>query len=563
MKLNDNDIRLLRGIGNVAAGFSLIVALTMIFSLVQLKTIDPLENPVLVSVKEQYDSDPSNANYAEQVRAIDLMARKAYFSSRWQVETGSYLLLAGAVVFILCHRLIAGNERSVPEEPGKKTDPLRLRSKTGNSLIITSSVIFVVAIFASFILRNNLPDTLSSHPGLTGKAKETRQSAEFKPDKTNYPFFRGQDSRGIAGGSGYPTEWSGQDGDNIKWKTEIPKPGKSSPVIWEDKIFITGAEGLQCEIYCIDKQTGNIIWTVSGSDIPGEPSEIPEMDPDAGMAVSTVATNGNEVCAVFANGNLVCADTDGNIKWSKNIGLPENIYGYSSSLIIYEGLLIVKYDDIDKLSIIAFDVNTGELKWETPRQGTISWSSPVIGIFDGQAQVIINGNPYVTGYDPVSGKELWSVDCMYGDVAPSVAVNSRMVYAVTDYVNLVAIEPGQNAKIVWEDNYFTPDVSSPVANDEFLFIATGYGDVACYNAESGDTLWTKYFRDQFYASPVIADNMVYFLDRSGVMHIVRAEAEYQFVAEPALGEATDCTPAFSDKEIFIRAKNDLYCISKK
>ena len=116
MKLNltDRDISTLKIISNIAGGFTMIVALTIIFSLVQLKVINPLDNPVLLSIKEQYDRDPENAVNAEQVRAMDLMARKAYFSSRWQVETGSYLLLAGAVIFIFCQRLIAGNEKILP-----------------------------------------------------------------------------------------------------------------------------------------------------------------------------------------------------------------------------------------------------------------------------------------------------------------------------------------------------------------------------------------------------------------------------------------------------------------
>jgi outer membrane protein assembly factor BamB len=109
---------------------------------------------------------------------------------------------------------------------------------------------------------------------------------------------------------------------------------------------------------------------------------------------------------------------------------------------------------------------------------------------------------------------------MSGDVAPSAAVNSSMVFAVTDYVKLFAIKPGNNAAVVWSDNIFTPDASSPVATDKYLFVATGNGDVACYNPEQGDTLWTYFFRAPFYASPIIIDNKVYLLDRAGLMHIV-------------------------------------------
>ncbi len=568
MKSDEKDVRLLKLISQVAAGFTFIVALTMLFSLIQLKTINPLDNPVVASVKEQYDRDPSNALLAEQVRAVDLMARKAYFSSRWQVETGSYLLLAGAVIFIICQRLIAGSKRITHIKPGDKPEiPARNRLVL-NTLMVAGAVIFTAAIVSSFVLRSTLPDTLSERRQASGEERESRaarrvaRSAVFVPDPTNFPFFRGQDGRGIAGGEGYPTVWNGEDGTNIKWKTAIPKTGKSSPVIWGDKIFLTGAEGKECEIYCIDKKTGDIIWTALAYDIPGEPDIVPEMDYDAGMAVSTVATNGTEVCAVFANGNLVCTDTDGRIKWAKNIGLPENIYGYASSLIIYDDILIVQFDSNEKISLIGLDIKTGVQKWETMRQGYPSWASPVLGTFNGQPQVLINSNPYVTGFNPVTGAQLWAVEAMYGDVAPSCAVNGEFVYAVTDYARLVAIRPGQGASIVWQDNTFTPDVSSPVANDDFLFVVTGHGDVACYNAQNGDTLWTRWLNEPFYASPIIADNKVYMLDRSGVMHIIKADAKYEMITRSPIGERADCTPAFSDREIYIRARQNLYCISE-
>ena len=125
-------------------------------------------------------------------------------------------------------------------------------------------------------------------------------------------------------------------GKNIEWKTEIPKKERVLLLSGMIRLFITGAQDKICEVYCIDKKTGKILWTGSASNIPGEPAVLPKMDQEAGLAVSTVATNGKVVCAVFANGNLVCFDHDGKQKWSKNIGVPESSYGYSSSLIIYE-----------------------------------------------------------------------------------------------------------------------------------------------------------------------------------------------------------------------------------
>ena len=561
MKLNEKEISFLKGLSQVAGIFTVIISITMIFSLIQLKTINPLDNLALLNIKEQYDKDPENALKAEQVRAMDLMARKAYFSTRRQIETGSYLLVAGAIIFIFCQRLITGSEKLVPVLPKSKSDPNYVNGRSRNYLLGTASLIAVSAVIASFVLRSELPD-LSGNKSEKSVSKRSAGGGSFKADKTNFPFFRGQDSHGIAGGSGYPTEWDGESGKNIKWKTEIPKNGKSSPVIWDDMIFLTGADGPACEVYCLDKKTGKLLWTTSASGIPGEPEELPEVDQESGMAVSTVATNGKAVCAVFSNGNLVCLDMDGKQKWAINLGSPENSYGYSSSLITFENIVIVQYDSNKKISLIGYDIESGELKWETIRSGRPVWSSPVLAYYNGKPQVVINGNPNMSAYDPETGAELWSVESLTGDVGPSVAINSTMAYGVTDYAKLVAIKAGSGASVVWEDNAYTPDVSSPVATDEFVFLATGNGDVACYDALKGDTLWTRYLEEPFYASPMIADENVFFLDRSGTTHIIKANGSYELVSQPKLGERADCTPAFSDKDIYIRGRNNLYCISE-
>jgi outer membrane protein assembly factor BamB len=202
------------------------------------------------------------------------------------------------------------------------------------------------------------------------------------------------------------------------------------------------------------------------------------------------------------------------------------------------------------------------MKWETPRTGRPVWSSPVLGVFEGKTEVLINGNPNVSAFDAATGAEMWSLPGVSGDVAPSLAVNSTLVFAVTDYSILVALKPGKGGSKLWADNAYTPDVSSPVANDKYLFLTTGNGDAACYNAEKGDTAWTHIFNDPFYASPIICDGKVWMLDRKGIMHIAEAGSKFKLIAESLLGEVSDSSPAFSDGRIYIRGKNNLYCISK-
>jgi outer membrane protein assembly factor BamB len=515
-------------------------------------------------VKEQFDRDTENKDLAEQVRAIDLMARKAYFSSRWQVETGSYLLLAGALVFVVLQRLVAGSEKPARSFRPDKPDIDKERTRNRKYLLISAGAVTLLAVISSFVLRSELPA-----PGRSSAKNEKTENDEKPavtnginiPDDVNYPFFRGEGSRGISAGEGFPVEWNNPEGKNIKWKIANPKPGQSSPVIWGDKLFITGAGDGEIAVYCIDKNSGELLWTGSGKDFPGASAEEPESDAEAGMAVPTAALNEDIVCAIFGNGNLVCYDHNGNLKWGKNLGVPQSSYGYSSSLVIFDKLVLVQYDSQEKISLSGFDLKNGDLKWETPRSGRPVNSSPVLASINGEPQVLINGNPNVSAFDPVSGKELWSLPGVSGDVAASLAVNSSLVYAVADYYKLVALKPGKTGSAEWEDNSYTSDVSSPVANDDYLFMTTGNGDAVCYNALTGDTLWTHYFENPFYASPVICDNKVWMLDRSGNMHVAGADGKLKIISTSSLGEHTDATPVFSEKKIYIRGRQNLYCIS--
>jgi len=560
MKFTEKDIKTFRTVSLVAGVFTVVIAVTMIFSLVQLRIMNPLDNPAISMVTEQFDRDPDNMDKAEMVRALDLMARKAYFSSRWQIETGSYLLLIGALVFVVFQRLVAGAEKPVRTLRSDKPDINAERTRNSKYLMISAASLTAVAIISSFILRNDLPA-----PGKKRSAgRESRTAAatvSIQLSEVNYPAFRGQGNNGIAGGTGYPTEWNGATGLNIKWKIPNPKPGQSSPVIWGNKLFITGAGDGEIAIWCIDKNTGEILWKGSGKDFPEASAEEPESDEDAGMAVPSPAVDDEFICAMFGNGNIVCYDHDGNFKWGKNMGVPSSTYGYTASLLLYEKILIAQYDSQDKISISGFDANNGDIKWETVRTGRPVNSSPALAIFDGAAEVVVNGNPNVSAYDPLTGKELWSVPGVSGDVAASSAINSNTVYVSSDYYKLLAIRHDRNVRALWEDNYYTPGVPSPVANDDYVFLALDHGDVACYNAQTGELLWNEILNYPYYASPIICDGKVWMLDRYGIMHIIEAADKFNIIAANEIGEPTDSTPAFSEQKIYIRGRQNLYCVA--
>lgn len=620
---SEKDLSVIKTISLISGGFTFLVALTMLFSLIQLKTLKPLDNPVLISLKEQFDKDPEKKDIKEQVRAIDLMARKAYFSSRWQVETGSYLLLAGAIIFVICQRILSGSEKKLPEQPDEKQDLFTNRNKRRKYIFASAVFISSGAIIASFVLRDNLPNPLpvvipninvnaktntitntntntnintspaiikpeqsintvqntppvinspQSQPAkviLQPATEETKAipdlSKEILSDKTlvssSFPNFRGKGGRGIVEGTGFPTSWNGKEGKNIKWKVKIPKSGFNSPVIWGNKVFISGADAKGAEVYCFDKKDGKLLWVADVKDVPGSPTENPEISEDTGLAAPTLATNGSFVCAIFATGNLVCYDMEGNRVWAKALGLPKNHYGHSSSLIIFESNLIVQYDRNDKSALFGFNIANGELIWETKREVKISWASPVIAQFNGRPQILLNADPYVAAYDPITGKEIWRMKTISAEIGPSIAFNDKMIFVANEFAKLIGIKVGDQPEIIWDDNQYLPEVSSPVATNDLLFVATSYSNVACYNSNTGKLLWNHEFDYGFYSSSILNGDNVYLLDISGVMHIFKAAVTYSLVAESPLGEKTVSTPAFSDREIFIRGYENLYCIS--
>lgn len=611
MIISDTNRRLLRVTGYISGMFTLFVALTMIFGYIQLQTVKPLENPALVFLKDQYDKNPASIDLKEQVRSLDLMARRAYFTTRWQIETGTYLLLAGAALFAVCQQLLARSRKIRPGMPGEPTDIAGSKKISRLYLGISATIVIIAALLVSLSMRKMLPDPLPVEDELIsagisktavkpvqGAVRETvtnetgelaevpvesgdlpvleantdkpatlpatpeNLTASYHGNGINWPFLRGPGGRAAIEDTGYPVKWNGPAGTNILWKSKTPGKGYSSPVIWGDKLFVTGADDNGGGIYCYNKKTGALLWTGRAANIPGEPAEPPATSEDTGLAAPTAATNGNVVCAIFATGNLICLDMDGNTRWAKNIGVPENHYGHSSSLIIHQNILLVQYDHFRSKSLIGFDLNNGNKLWETPRKVAISWASPVLAVFDGVTQVILTSEPSVTSYDPSTGKELWSVNCMGGEVGPSIGVNSRYVFAANEFAKLVAIKPGPGAEIIWEDNQYLPEVSSPAATEEFVFIATSFGAVAAYNAATGNLAWDHDFDYGFYSSPILVGKNIYLTDQAGVTMIFKATGSFSLVAESPLGEKAVCTPAFSENRIYIRGEENIYCIGK-
>jgi outer membrane protein assembly factor BamB len=419
----------------------------------------------------------------------------------------------------------------------------------------------VASISGILLLILTIPDVRGEHTGT-----DESGPPQWLDGKNQWPSFRGPGGFGHAFSANPPLTWHAGDGKNIRWKAAIPKPGMSSPVVWDDRVFLTGADKEKREIYCLDADTGRMVWTHVVDGIEGSPTgdQLPDVMDTTGLAAPTAATSGSHVAAIFATGDIICLDMDGSRVWASNLGVPKNHYGHSSSLIIHENRLLVQYDQKEKSELLAFDLNNGELLWRAERD-EISWSSPILIENDRRRELVVLNCRQIDAYDPATGKKLWHVPGLSGEVAASPAYSNGLLFVANEFSAAAAVDirtDPTNPEIIWAWAEILPDASSPVADENFMIVPSSYGIITCLDTGTGNPLWEHEFETGFYSSPILVDDMVYILDLKGTMRIIKMADQFKLLASPGLGEPTKATPAFVGRRIYIRGENHLFCIGE-
>ncbi len=609
-------IKLTSNISIVSGVFILAVSLLLILNYLQINRNDVLDSKVIESLVEKLQDNPDNDALREEIRTYDLMARKAYFNSRWQVKTGSYLLLFAGILLIVSLRIYHSLTSKI-EVPDQKSSNEGLdRILAQRWVLISTAAILVLALVAGFLTQDTFKvygeDAVSagvltdeatevvtedeniqvieiSEAGeessesinedtsdeelaqsdnteeVSEASKKASTTASAFPTKAqvenNYSSFRGPWGQGVSKHKNIPVDWDGASGKNILWKVKLPKTGFNSPIIWGDKLFMGGGDNSGLKVYCYNSNTGKLIWEKDVNNIQGSPATPPRTTDDTGLSAPSLTTDGNKVIAIFATGDIIAFDVNGNRLWAKNLGVPDNHYGHSSSLIMLKDKVYIQYDSNRQGKLIALNTSTGETVWETIRQAHISWSSPILIEVNGKFQVVLSSEPIVAGYDAETGKELWTNESMMGEVGPSPAFGEGLVFATNEYATLAAINP-TNGETVWQNDEYLSEVPSPVVSNGLLFLATTYGVFVCYDAKTGEMYWEQEFDDGFYSSPVIADGKVFISDMRGVTHVMEVSKEAKVISNSPVGEKIVSTPAFAEGRIYIKSVNNLYCIGK-
>ncbi len=557
----------------VCAVFSIVVLGFFVRNYVRGRIRDLRWETQSLNLKMELRQNPKDKQLFLRIRQLDLQFRQHRIRRLDFSRQGGYLLFGSVVIFFIALKC-AGTFKKKVSTPQLLSD--RRSEQVRQAKLARWAVTAGLAVLGSGALILAIPqDTLrwstDIDSGETGAVITSYPSMEQISE--NWPSFRGPEGLGISAYTNVPDEWNGKTGNGILWKTRIPLPGNSSPVIWGDRVFLSGGDPNELHVYCFDTVSGRLLWTGDVKRAPLKSDEEPfEVMEDTGFAAPTVVTDGRRVYAIFATGDIDCFDFNGKSIWTKSLGIPDSSYGYASSLAIYRNLVLIQFDQggpDDGISrLIALDGVTGQTVWETKRPVPNSWSSPIVTKVGDQFQLLTCGDPWVISYDPAKGTELWRAKCLYGDIAPSPVYADGLVFVIEPYSKLVAVRTdGQGdvteTHIAWSNEDGAPDICSPVSNGELIFLLTIEGLLTCYKVSDGTMLWEQDVRENFWASPSLVGDKLYILTEEGVMLIIQAGSEYKELTRCELGEDCLASPAFADGRIYIRGLENLYCIGKK
>ncbi|HEY5912846.1 MAG TPA: PQQ-binding-like beta-propeller repeat protein [Verrucomicrobiae bacterium] len=387
----------------------------------------------------------------------------------------------------------------------------------------------------------------------------------------NWPCWRGPRGDGSSLDRNPPVRWSST--NHITWKTPVPGEGHSSPVVWEDRIFLTTAlkDSLERKLVCVERKTGGILWQETVVRAPLEAKNA-----ENSFASSTPSTDGRQVFVTFLDGKEVVVaayDFAGKQTWLARPGQFYSQWGFSHDPLLFEDKVIVDCDSKGENFIVALNRADGRAAWKVPRENpTQSYSKPLIQRMAGRLQLVIPGNKAVTSYDPRDGRQLWVVDGPSDDCVITPVYNQRanLVLSCSSWPKrvLLAIKPDgegnvSQTKVAWSTSEGAPYVPSPVSVGDWFF-TSGFAtkETFCFEAATGKVLWHEKM-GLHHASPVVANGLVYFLNDDGVMHVVKAGPTYELVARNELGEKTYASPALFDGQMFLRSFKHLYCVSEQ
>ena len=401
-----------------------------------------------------------------------------------------------------------------------------------------------------------------------------------------WPQFRGPESAGVAEDPRLPERWS--ETENVAWKTEIPGVGWSSPVVWDDRIFVTSVipmieqekprTGIYLDgrrvtpppgehrwmVYCVDVETGKIRWEREvHRSVPKTARHLKNS-----FASETPVTDGQRVYAYFGNVGVFAFDMDGTLVWSQPfVPYPTRTgWGTAASPVLHDGRLYIVCDNEANSFLVAFDAKTGRQVWRVQRDEKSSWSTPHVWQHDGKAEIVTNASGRIRSYD-LDGRQLWELTGASSIAIPTPLSRFGMVYISSGYVQdenrpVYAVRPG--GIIAWSLPQGGPYNPSPLIYGDQYYTLFDRGFLTSHDARTGREIYGKVrihpTSGAFTASPWAYNGKIFALSEDGVTFVIQAGPEYRLLQQNSLDEMTLATPAIARGSLFIRTASRLYRI---
>ena len=400
----------------------------------------------------------------------------------------------------------------------------------------------------------------------------------------NWTQFRGPNGQGISKAVNLPVSWS--DEENIAWKTHIPGEGWSSPIVWNDHIFLTTAteNGKNCHVIAVDRKTGKTLWDKI---VFTQKAQQHRHDMNS-YATPTPVTDGKTVFAVFSGGSFVAMDFDGNIKWINTDLDFYSQHGMGTSPILYGDLLILAVDQSNREEpkilgwqqpwgngyLLALDKNTGKERWQGERgMSRIAHSTPVVMQVNGKDQIISAAGDVIQGFDPTDGGLIWTVTNKGEPCVPTPAIGDGLIYSTPSRTDpILAVRPDGKGDctathVVWEQRSESPMMASFLYVKPCLYTCSDGSIFSCLDAATGEVLWQLRLRiGAINPSPVYADGKIYVLSEQGTTIVLKPSDDpkkaAEIISKNELKDHCRASIAVAGKQLLIRTDNQLWCIGK-
>lgn len=388
-----------------------------------------------------------------------------------------------------------------------------------------------------------------------------------------WSMFRGPHNDGAANIEDVPVEWSLEKG--LLWEAALPGPGNGSPVIWNDRIFVTAAanEGKQRWLNCYDLTKGTEVWSAK-VDFAG----VETTHDTSPNAPTTPATDGEVVVAFHGSAGLYAYDLDGKELWKRDLGKFEHIWGFGGSPILVGDLVLLTTGPGTRAFLIAIDKKSGETRWEKTFPGMTSkkpdefrgaWSTPVVIEEQGRPLALFSLPGMLVALDPQTGDELWRCEGLTELQYTSPVVGDDLIVAMSGYGgHALAVERGgqgdvTDTKRLWlhtERKDIPQRIGSGVIVDGYLYVINEPGILWCMNPKTGEKLWEERLGRNSWSSLGYVDGRIYSVDWAGTTFVIEPNPEKLVLlsTNPSDG-MTRSTLAFAPGKVVQRTWEKLYC----